>query len=146
MNSKVSHHQQNTQTILTSDIVARALIIAGDTRYIISVYAESSHIEFYWVNEEGKKAGTFKKDSGPYNDFNSFVQYLTTMKHGVLESSQIYSADVLSAVTTKPRHFSVSADWTPRIASTDIRDYEKQHRRLQSKSRHTVATFWPGHK
>jgi hypothetical protein len=143
MNNQVPHYVLNTQTVLASDVIARAVITAGGTRHIVSVYAESTNIQFFWVNEEGKKAGVFKKDSGPYQDFNSFVQYFAQMKKGTIESSQIYSAVVLSAITLKPHHFSVTADWTPRIASTDIRDYERQHQRLASKSRHTVAAFWP---
>jgi hypothetical protein len=146
MNSIISHAQVNIQTVLSSDVLARAVIKAGETRHIISVYAESAHIEFYWVNEEGKRAGTYRKDTGLYNDFASFTQHYAQQIKGTIESSQIYSAELLSVITKQPRHFSVVADWAPRIASTDPRDYEKQNRRLQSKSRHTPASFWSGHK
>jgi hypothetical protein len=146
MNNRISYHQLNTQTVLASDVLARAVIVAGETRHIISVYAESAHIEFFWVNEEGKKAGTFHKTTGLYTDFESFVHYMAKMKHGTIESSQIYSAVDLLVITEKPRHFTVIADWTPRIASTDPRDYEKVNRKLQAKMRNTPVAFWPGRK
>jgi hypothetical protein len=146
MQTRISYSQPNTQTVPSSDVIARAVISVGETRHIVSVYAESPTIEFFWVNEEGKRAGTHRKDTGLYNDFASFIQYYANQIKGTIESSQIYSAELLSIITKQPRHFSVIADWTPRIASTDPRDYQKQNRRLQSKSRHTPATFWPGRK
>lgn len=144
----ISHSQQNIHTILSSDVVARAVIKAGETRHIISVYAESSTLEFYWVNEEGKKAGTFHKESGPWKDFDSFIQYKANMLHGTIESSEIYSPEDLLAITAKPRHFAAIADWTQRIASTDPRDYRILNRRLESKVRNTPRSqmFWPGRK
>lgn len=142
MTNRTSYYQQNIQTILSSDVLARAVIKAGDVRHIISVYAESSTLEFYFVNEEGKKAGTFNKESGPYKDFDSFIQYKAAMLHGTIESSEIYNREELLVITTKPRHFAAIADWTPRIASTDPRDYRRLNKKLQNKLR-SMPMFWP---
>jgi hypothetical protein len=146
MQTRISYSQPNTQTVLSSEVIARAVIKAGDTRHIVSVYAESPTIEFFWVNEEGKRAGTYRKDTGLYNDFASFIQHYAKQIKGTIESSQIYSAEILSTITAKPKHFTIVADWTPRIASTDPRDYQLLHKRLQNKMRNTPATFWPGRK
>lgn len=145
MNTRVSHFSQNTQAVIASDVIARAVISVGEVLHIVSVYADSTNIEFFFVNEEGKRAGTFHKDSGPYKDFNSFIHYYANRIKGTIESFEIYSPLDLIAITMKPKHFTVSADWTPRINSIDPRDYRIVNRKLQAKSRSTPM-FWSGRK
>lgn len=135
--------QKNIQTILTSDVIARALILVNGTLHIISVYANSTNIEFFWVNKEGNKAVTFKKDSGFYNDFPSFIYYYANFHKGEIISSQVYSTSVLKDITIKPAHLSVCSDWTPRIQNTAPSNFQIVNKRLYRKIRATPM-FWPG--
>jgi hypothetical protein len=147
MNNKqlYNNSQINTKSILETDVIARAVIEAGEKTFIVSVYALSTDIQFFFVNEQGERAGTYHKQSGPWTDFNSFVNYLSNFHKGTIISSKIYSSEQLLAITIKPAHFSVTSDWTPFVNSTNPKDYRIMNRRLESKVRSTPM-FWPTRK
>lgn len=157
-----SHTEENNKTVQDSKILAKAVVrlnagTENEQLRIIVVYSESSQRQFYWVYEaqtpSARKAdrakwvlvGNHVRDVAAYiyKDFATFIQdYIKRNAGSVLVSSRVFSRISLSEVTAKPKHFDVIADWTPRIASTDPRDYDRLHRKLQSVTRHTQANPW----
>ena len=143
----MNHSDQNRKTVIGSALVAKATVRHenGRTEQIV-VFQESTRHEFYWIftaknkrsprrawKYAGQYGRDFNMDFKPYSDFSSFVAHYAKIKHAEVLSVRVFHARRMAALLTKTEHESIHSDWTPRIDSTDPRDFRKMNRAFISK-------------
>ena len=144
----IARQKQNQATLLTSALLAKAVIRMSDgSLRILAVYNKSTRCEFYWShqtksksNRAGRKswikprsfARDFNMGIAPYSDFRSFAEWYAANTHAALLSVCVYKARRLAQVLVSTDHEALSHDWnfTPAMNSHDPRDFKCQNRRL----------------
>jgi len=135
----IENSNRNKQTVLSSAIVAKAVVRKENGRInLIVVFQQSTRHEFYWVFQ-AKSARSARKSwkfvcaygrdfntaEKPYRDFGSFVDYYARTQHAEVRTVRLHQTRRLAALLTKTAFESIHSDWTPRIDSTDPRSYRK---------------------
>jgi hypothetical protein len=132
----IENSNRNKQTVLSSAIVAKAVVKREDGRInLIVVFQESTTHEFYWVfraksaRKSWKYVSQHSRDFNsavkPYRDFGSFVAHYARNNHAEVRTVRVQHVRRLAALLAKTAHESIHSDWTPRIDSTDPRSYRK---------------------
>ncbi len=143
MDTRIQNSQKNRQAVITSAIVAKAIVKRGDGRInIVVVFQKSTRHEFYWVFQAKSARSArrswkyvchfgrdFNTDHKAYTDFQSFTAHYASGKHEVL-TVRVHHVRRMAALLAKTDHESIHSDWTPRINTNDPRDVRHQNRRL----------------
>lgn len=142
----MNNSDKNKQTVTSSAIVAKATVKRNGRINLIVVFQQSTRHEFYWVfqaknarspRRSWKYAGYFGRDFNlaykPYTDFGSFVAHYARLNHGEVLTVRVLHSRRMAALLAKTEFESIHSDWTPRIASTDPRDYRIVKRMFDSK-------------
>jgi hypothetical protein len=143
----IENSNRNKQTVLSSAIVAKAVVKRDAPRgriNLIVVFQQSTRHEFYWVFQ-AKSARSARKSwkficvygrdfntaEKPYRDFGTFTAHYARIQHAAVLTMRVRQARRLSALLAKTAHESIHTDWTPRIDSADPRAYQKVNRALE---------------
>ena len=141
----IENSNRNKQNVLSSAIVAKAVVTREDGRInIIVVFQQSTRHEFYWVFQtrsarSARKSWKYISHYGrdfsaaekPYSDLGSFVAYYARNRRAEVRTVRVQHVRRLSALLAKTAHESIHSDWTPRIDSTDPRAYRKVNAALE---------------
>ena len=141
----IENSNRNKQDVLSSAIVAKAVVKREDGRInLIVVFQKSTRQEFYWVfqarsarsaRKSWRNIGYFSREISttekPYSDLGSFVAHYTRLKHAEMLTVRVQHVRRLASLLATTAHESIHSDWTPRIDSTDPRAYQKVNRALE---------------
>jgi hypothetical protein len=154
----IENSKRNRAAVLALPVLAKATIRSDSDGkvYIIVVFAQSTKHEFYWifrsrsarsarktwkfVNYNGRD---FSLDYKPYYNFETFVAYYARTHQGQVSILRLHQRRKLAALLAKTAHESIHSDWTPKIASTDPRDYQKVNRAFERNIDGRHVDFYP---
>lgn len=135
---------QNRKAVLGSAIVAKATVKRNGRINFIVVFQQSTRHEFYWVFQAksarsarrswrfmGYSGRDFNTDFKAYTDFQSFVAHYAKIHQAEVLSVRVLHVRRLATVLAKTEHETIHSDWTPRIDSTDPRDFRKVNRAFE---------------
>ncbi len=122
----MNRSDENKQKVVTSAIIAKAILRRNGRYEFIIVFQESTRHEFYWIFQAKNKRSPsrawkyaghygrdFSMDVKPYQDFGSFVDYYTRIKDAEVLTVRMRQTRRLAAMRTKVEHESIQTDWTP---------------------------------
>jgi hypothetical protein len=136
--------EQNRKAVIGSAIVAKATVKRNGRINLIVVFQQSTRHEFYWVFQAksarsarrswkfmGIRGRDFNTDFKAYTDFQSFVAHYSKINHAEVLSVRVLHVRRMATLLAKTAHETIHADWTPRIDSTDPRDFRKVNRAFE---------------
>ena len=152
----IENSNRNRAAVLASPILAKATIRTDGKVFIIVVFAQSTKHEFYWIFR-AKSARSARKtwkfvcfngrdfnfDYKPYVDFETFAAYYARTRQGEVSVLRLHKVGKLAALLAKTAHESIHSDWTPQIASTDPRDYQKVNKAFERNIDGRHVDFYP---
>ena len=152
----IENSNRNKAAVLASPILAKATIRSDGKVFIIAVFAQSTKHEFYWIFRArsarsarkawkfvGLNGRDFNFDHKPYTDFETFVAYYARTHQGEVSVLRLHKVRKLAALFAKVEHESIHSDWTPKIASTDPRDYRKVNQAFERNIDGRHVDFYP---
>jgi hypothetical protein len=154
--STIENSTRNRAAVLASPVLAKATIRSDGKVYIIVVFARSTKHEFYWIFRARSARSArktwkfvcfngrdFNLDYKPYTDFETFVAYYARIHQGEVSVLRLHQKRILAALLAKTAHESIHSDWTPQIASTDPRDYQKANKAFERNIDGRHVDFYP---
>ncbi len=142
------NYEINKQEVLSSAIVAKAVIKRNDRYEIIVVFQKSTRHEFYWVfgaksprsaRRSWKWAGgyyarDFNSAVKPYSDFGPFVEHYARLHQGEVCSVRVPQARRLAALLVRTENETIHSDWSPTVALSASLLYQTErmnHKKLE---------------
>lgn len=151
----IENSERNKQVVIGSAILAKATVRRENGRInLIVVFQQSTRHEFYWVFQARSARSPrkswkyvyhygrdFNTDYKPFTDFQSFVAHYAKNNHAEVLTVRVLHVRRLASMLAKTAHESIHSDWTPRIDSTDPRDFRKVNRAFESKIKGRVLDW-----
>lgn len=126
----MSNSDKNKQTVISSAIVAKAMLKVNGRTHIIVVFQKSTRHEFYWIFQAKSARSArrswkyashygrdFNTDWKAYTDFGTFVAHYARIKHAEVLTVRLHHARRMAALLAKTEYESIHADWTPQDVS-----------------------------
>jgi len=118
LNKSIELSKKNTHTLITSPILAKAIIkLPNGTYQVLAVFAQSTTFQFYWsfkINNPRTPRGKWERPNHGtklnYKNFDAFVQAILSLSRGELISKKV-SKRKLASLMKKCVHDSISTDW-----------------------------------
>lgn len=155
----IANSEQNKSAVLGSKILAKSVIRRADGKVqILVVFQKSTYHEFYWVfraksarsaRRSWRYVSHYRRDCMglvAYTDFQTFVAYHVSRSQAALLSVRVLQRRRLAALLEKVEHESIHTDWTPRIDSSNPRDYQKVNRAFEKNIKGRVLDWTWGKK